>query len=252
MRLLCAAAMLCAAAARGQAPPAPQAPAASAPHYTVLIDAAHGGEDGGARISDAVLEKNITLAVGVRLRSLLSARGIDVAATRESDKALDVSQRAEIASRAAASACILLHATASGTGIHLFISSLPPAVAERGAGRAESRSSGRSASGAASSEAVAGFSSWKSAQAQFVRQSSALAASLNSTFSQAGIPVTLARTRLPGLDSMACPAVAVELAAPPAAEGGRAAALAETSYQARIAELLAAALIDWRAEAHRQ
>ncbi len=204
----------------------PQAPPAPAPHFLVLIDAAHGGNDPGARIDSSTIEKNINLALSVRLRSLLAARGIEVATTREADKDLDANQRAELANRAAPSACIILHATASGTGIHLFLSSLSPAQAPA-------------------------LASWKSAQAPFIRQSASLAATVNSALRQAAIPVTLARTSLPGLDSMACPAIAVELATPAAEEGKSAPALTDPDYQAHITDLLATALITWRAEAHR-
>lgn len=205
---------------------AQQAPPAPAAHFTVFIDAAHGGGDSGAHINDSTLEKNITLALSVRLRSLLSARGIDVATSRESDKDLDANRRAELANRASASACIVLHATASGIGVHLFLSSLTPAQAVR-------------------------LAAWKAAQAPFIRQSASLAASVNSVLQQAGIPVTLARTSLPGLDSMTCPAIAVELATPAAEEGKSAPALSDAEYQAHLADLLATALITWRAEAHR-
>lgn len=205
---------------------AQSAPPAPAPRYMVLIDAAHGGDDPGARINSNTVEKNITLAVSVRLRSLLAARGIEVTTTREADKTLDANQRAEIANHASASACIVLHATTSGTGIHLFISSLAPAQAQK-------------------------LASWKAAQAPFVQQSTALAGTLNSTFQQAGVPVTLARTSLPGLDSMTCPAIAVELATPAVEEGKQPQALTDPAYQSRIADLLTSALIEWRAEAHR-
>jgi N-acetylmuramoyl-L-alanine amidase len=61
--------------------------------------------------------------------------------------------------------------------------------------------------------------------------------------------VTLGRTALPGVDSMTCPAVAVEIA--PERDPSRAitANLDDAGYQARVAEALAAALLEWRAEA---
>jgi N-acetylmuramoyl-L-alanine amidase len=61
--------------------------------------------------------------------------------------------------------------------------------------------------------------------------------------------VTLGRTSLPGVDSMTCPAVAVELA-PERAPGKKVTAeLDDPGYQARAAEALAAALVEWRGEA---
>ncbi len=53
-----------------------------------MIDAAHGGADSGARLSNHLLEKDLVLALSVRLRSVLSAHGISVVTTRESDGAV--------------------------------------------------------------------------------------------------------------------------------------------------------------------
>ena len=79
---------------------APAAPAAPAARYVVVLDAAHGGDDAGGHLANNQLEKNFTLALSVRLRSLLGARGIQVITTRESDATVDPDKRAEIANRA--------------------------------------------------------------------------------------------------------------------------------------------------------
>ncbi len=218
------------AAAPAQAPPAPQ------PRFTVVLDAAHGGDDPGARLDDPGSapqpEKTATLALSVRLRSLLAVRGIPVVTTRESDVSVDPDQRAAIANRAAAQACLSLHATQSGSGIHLYVSSLAPTAPAR-------------------------FLPWKTAQSAWVTRSLALAGTLNAALLQAGFTVTLGRTALTAVDSMTCPAVAVEVApetAPEAAASGapgsRAANPADPAYQARVAQALAAALVEWRAEVH--
>ena len=86
--------------AAAQAPPAPAAPAPPPPRFVVVMDAAHGGDDSGGRLSDGQPEKAFTLALSVRLRSLLAARGIPVITTRESDETLDLDRRAAIANRA--------------------------------------------------------------------------------------------------------------------------------------------------------
>jgi N-acetylmuramoyl-L-alanine amidase len=111
-----------------QAPPAPaaQAPPAPANRFVVVLDAAHGGDDLGAGLGGQP-EKAYTLALSVRLRSLLMARGFTVVTTRESDATVDADHRAEIANHAGAQACLSLHATESGSGAHLFVSSLAPA-----------------------------------------------------------------------------------------------------------------------------
>lgn len=52
---------------------------------TIVVDAGHGGEDGGAVSKSGVSEKNINLAVAEDLRQLLQASGFRVVMTRTSD-----------------------------------------------------------------------------------------------------------------------------------------------------------------------
>jgi N-acetylmuramoyl-L-alanine amidase len=213
--------------AAAHAQPAPAAPQA---RFVVVLDAAHGGDDPGGKLSDGQPEKSFTLALSVRLRSLLGARGIQVVTTRESDTAVSLDHRAEIANHANAQSCLSLHASQSGSGVHLFVSSLAPAEPAR-------------------------FSPWKTAQAAWITRSLALAGVLNSVLLHAGMNVTLGRTSLPAVDSMSCPAVAVEIApesAPTTAPGQPPTAeLNDPAYQARIAEALAAAMLQWKADAGR-
>lgn len=201
------------------------APPAQAARYMVVLDAAHGGEDTGAKLDGGRLEKDYTLASSVRLRSLLGARGVQVTTTREQDATVDADRRAAIANHARAQACLSLHASQSGIGVHLYISSLAPAAMVR-------------------------FAPWRTAQAAWVTRSLALAGVLNSTLQHNNIPVILGRTALPGIDSMTCPTVAIEIA--PESPGGKDAtggALDDPDYQAHVAEALAAALLEWRSEA---
>jgi len=190
----------------------------------VVLDAAHGGDDPGGRLSNGQPEKTLTLALSVKLRSLLSARGIQVVTTRESDSTIDLDRRAELANHANAQACISLHASESGSGVHLFTSSLAPTPPQR-------------------------FSAWKTAQAAWVTRSLSLAGVVNSALLHAGLSVTLGRTALPGVDSMSCPAVAIEVAPERATSGAVTAGLDDQGYQARVAEALAAALLEWKSEA---
>jgi N-acetylmuramoyl-L-alanine amidase len=211
------------AATAQSAPPAPQTPQA---HYLVVLDAAHGGDDPGARLGNGQPEKTFTLALSVRLRSLLNARGIQVVTTRESDATLDPDKRAEIANHAQAQACLVLHASESGSGVHLFVSSM-------------------------SSVQRARFVAWKTAQASWIDRSLALTGALNSALQHAGMNVTLGRTSLAAVDSMTCPAVAVEIAPERAGQTVKS-RLDDPAYQARVAEALAAALLVWRTEDHRR
>lgn len=55
---------------------------------TIVIDPGHGGVDGGTNIGE-ILEKNINLEVGLRLKEILIKKGANVIMTREVDKSLD-------------------------------------------------------------------------------------------------------------------------------------------------------------------
>ncbi len=198
------------------------AQAQPAERFVVVLDAAHGGADSGARINGQS-EKAYTLALGVRLRSLLMARGIDVVTTRESDTTVDPAQRAAIADHANAQACLSLHASESGSGAHVFVSSLASAQ-------------------------QAAMLPWKTAQAAWTQRSVALAGVINSALTHAGMTVTLGRIALPAIDSMTCPAVAIEVAPGQSSDGSGTAGLDDPDYQARVADALAAALVEWRSE----
>ena len=216
---LLAASLFMAISSAAQAPPA-----SPAPRFVIVLDAAHGGADSGATLGDSQQEKTVTLALSVRLRSLLAARGLTVVTTRESDTDLDADQRASIANHANAQLCLVLHATESGSGVHLFTSSLAPAATTR-------------------------FLPWKTAQAAFVARSLSLAGTLNAAILHAGFNVTLARVSLPGLDSLACPAVAVELAPKRGSDNSILAEPDDSQYQAQVASALVDALFAWRSEA---
>ena len=55
---------------------------------TVILDAGHGGEDGGAVGKGGVREKDLNLAIALRLAELLREAGVDVILTREEDRLL--------------------------------------------------------------------------------------------------------------------------------------------------------------------
>lgn len=189
----------------------------SAQQYTILLDPARGGTEDGAHIDEHTVEKQVTLDVANRLRALLNAREFSVVLTRETDVTTSGDARAAIANQAKPVACILLHATAAGKGLHLFTSALPQTAPQ--------------------TYAVA----WDEAQAPFSDRSQRLEKELSTAFGRAGIPVSSGHTWVRPLDNMQCPAVAVEMA--PDADGTTA---ADHAYQNRIAETIAGALLFWR------
>lgn len=57
-------------------------------YKTVIIDAGHGGEDGGASSKSGLIEKHLNLEIALILREMLTAQGIDVVMTRTDDRLL--------------------------------------------------------------------------------------------------------------------------------------------------------------------
>ena len=55
---------------------------------TIIIDAGHGGEDGGAIGYGGVLEKDINLAVAKRLEQMFNSKGLKTRLTRTDDRLL--------------------------------------------------------------------------------------------------------------------------------------------------------------------
>lgn len=201
------------------APPAPVQP----PRFVVVVDAAHGGSNTGAKLGGGVLEKDVTLELAGRLRSVLRARGVDVVMTRQTDADVSSLDRAQTANHAQPAACLVLHATATGSGIHLYTSSLSPA-------------------------ARAVFLPWETAQAAFVTQSLKLESEVDTALAHAEVPVTLGRASVQPMDSLACPEVAIEMAPLVAGHVTSAQPLTDVTYQKQVVDAIAAALEQWRSD----
>ena len=213
------------------ASPAPVVPAPATPEVTprfqVLIDAAHGGTDTGAHLTPTLEEKTLTLALSNELRSMLAARGMAVTTTRTQDVNLSPDERAEIADRTPFAACIVLHATATGSGVHLYTSSLPAAPAAK-------------------------FMPWQSAQSAYVTDSMKLSSDIDSALAHAAIPITLGRTALEPIDSFECPAVAVEVAPLQGGSTTKSEPITDEAYQQKILNALASALVEWQQDWRQQ
>jgi N-acetylmuramoyl-L-alanine amidase len=199
-----------------------------APRTLILLDPAHGGPDPGAHLPNNVLEKDVTLAFAARLRALLAASGFTVISTHETDPAVPFTtdQRAEIGNHAHPTACLVLHATASGTGIHVVTSALAPDTYE-------------------SPHATI---PWNTAQSASIPQSLNLANDIGLALEHAKLPVILSRASLRPLDNLTCPAVAIEIA-PLTAGGSETSPVTDAAYQQNIAKAIAAAIGSWRTHA---
>lgn len=197
-------------------------------HNLIVLDPAHGGTDTGAHLPDDLDEKDLNLAFAETLRPLLAAAGFTVVATRDSAPPttappLTTDQRANTANHARALACILIHATASGSGIHISTSSLPEE----------------------SSDEPVILIPWDTAQTSYLPQSRRLANELGVALVHAQIPTLLGRSSTRPLNNLTCPAVALEIA-PLIISGSRPTPVSDSAYQQRIAQAITAALISWR------
>lgn len=210
---------------------APSSAAASIPAINrnlVVLDPAHGGPDGGATLAGSAAEKDVTLALASRLRAALGAAGFTILSTRDSDPAtvLTTDQRADIVNRTHPLACLVLHATNAGSGVHIYTSTLPaPAPPDN----------------VADTPPPFVPVPWDEAQTASIHESMQLAADLTSALGSANLPATSGRAALRPLDNLTCPAVAVELA-PLVAAGADPTAVTDPDYQQRIAATLATAL----------
>ena len=222
-----------------QAVPAPTPPQTQTPVNTptvpkpaptfyrnlVVIDPAHGGRDTGAQISGTTAEKEVTLAIAQKLRPALVAQGFTVVTTRDSDPSdeLATDVRAGMANHNRPLACVLLHATGSGTGVHVVYSSLP-GTKEKSSGRALP---------------------WNRAQEPIVAMSIRLANEIGLALQNDHIPVLLLQTSVPPIDNLISPAVAVEIS--PLQEGsGKATPVTDGAYQQRVVNAIAGAIASFR------
>ena len=57
----------------------------SAGYKTVIIDAGHGGVDGGTSADDGTLEKNLNLEIALKLNNMLKSMGVETVLTRDTD-----------------------------------------------------------------------------------------------------------------------------------------------------------------------
>jgi N-acetylmuramoyl-L-alanine amidase len=81
----------------------------------VLVDAGHGGHDGGA-VANGAIEKHLTLEIAKFLRDELIASGIRVVMTRETDVFLPLEQRASLTAKHGAEAFVSVHVNTDGSG----------------------------------------------------------------------------------------------------------------------------------------
>lgn len=80
----------------------------------IVVDPGHGGHDPGAIGPNGVQEKDVVLAIGLKLRGLLRDElGVDVVMTRSTDVFIPLEERTAIANKVGADLFLSVHANAS-------------------------------------------------------------------------------------------------------------------------------------------
>lgn len=86
--------------------------------YCIVLDAGHGGSDGGTLAEDVlsengrrmdIVEKDINLSVVLYMKALLEEQGVEVILTRESDETLSLDERVRIANSVESDLFVSIH-----------------------------------------------------------------------------------------------------------------------------------------------
>ena len=80
---------------------------------TIMIDPGHGGKDNGAPGPNRTWEKQITLALSLKLRNALKAKGFNVIMTRSTDRYTSLEDRVNMHAKTKADLFISVHCNAS-------------------------------------------------------------------------------------------------------------------------------------------
>ena len=216
---------------------------------TIVIDPGHGGESVGSRSASGLEEKQITLAVALRLKAMLESRlGVRVILTRDSDVAVTIDRRAALANNNKADLFISLHANGSPVSSvrGWQVQSLDPA---------DYASVGSSDGFAAQSVGVVGGGSriidtvpWQLAQIPHAARSLTLAQWLAARLGDAGLPAhstPVLQAPLRALVGANMPAVLLELGF--LTNGDDAQTLGSAAFHTAVSEVITTVINEARA-----
>lgn len=92
----------------------PERPAAQGPLRVIILDPGHGGNDSGLIGAGGLMEKNLTLAIALRVRDRLKQlSGQTVVLTREEDRGMSCKDRSILSNQHKGDLLVSLHAGAS-------------------------------------------------------------------------------------------------------------------------------------------
>lgn len=139
-------------------------------------------------LSQQVAEKDLTLAFARRMQAEFEKQGISSFLVRDGDVTLSADQRASAANTARATLFLTVHVGSEGRGIRVYTARITPPPATRPL-----------------------FLPWASAQSWFLDGSRSAAGSIAAEFSKRQMAVAAYSALLPPLNSIAGPAVAIEI-----------------------------------------
>jgi N-acetylmuramoyl-L-alanine amidase len=206
-------------------PPSPAAiPAAgttapSSQHFFAVVDAAHGGDERGAALSDQLAEKDVTLAFARRLREEFIAHGLTTLLPRDADVTVSSDQRAGISNSAGATIYICVHAAAQGPGVRLYTALMPSGGENHGP-----------------------FLDWDTAQSSFAAMSLAAQSGVAAALKSKQVPVRTLSAPLRPLNNVTAAALAIEIGP----TTGDVSQLTSPGYQQLIASAVATGVADIR------
>ena len=215
---------------------------------TVVIDPGHGGEELGTQGVKGTLEKEITLSVARRLRTLIESRlGLKVFLTREDDRTMAHDDRSAFANNHKADVFLSIHANSAVRptvkGAEVYYLTVERAEAEA---RKKADESATTLPALGGGNRAIDLILWETAQARYLEQSATLAGfieqSLRARVEMSPRAVQQAPFRV--LVGANMPAALVEIGY--LSNADQEAQLATASFQDQVAQSLLDALIKFR------
>lgn len=236
----------------GREPRTPQPPARKGGRRLVVLDPGHGGKDPGA-VANGVREKDINLGIGLALEEVLKNKGFEVRMTRRTDVYLKLQERTDIANQANADVFVSVHANAlpslkNTAGFEIYIMALPTDKDALALAKIENREYVEEKSGNA--QAVDRRTELllrilgDMQQNNKISESTELAEALFDAGKRQGIPMKrVAQAPFFVLRGAGMPAVLLETGFVTNIKEAK--LLAHPGYQRRIAEAMAAGIVDY-------
>lgn len=230
-------------------PPSKAAQLASGRVKTIVIDPGHGGLESGAKGKFGTLEKDVTLAIGLKLKRIIERNlALRVEMTRDKDIDVSLENRAAIANNHKANLFISVHTNSSyrrnAQGSETFFLSLNATDEEaRRLAYLENTSADLEKPLVEESQDEIKMILWDMAQSAYLKQSQTLAEiiqdELNTLLGTANRGIKQAPFKV--LTGVACPAVLVEVSFISNPEEEK--ELVKESFQDSVAEALYRALV---------